>query len=72
MREISLDAMVDDFDLSAPPPTPCLKAGTVTTWLNEDDKARYDRLQDVSGGKFGRQLRELIRAAIRRAEAKRA
>jgi hypothetical protein len=42
--------------------------GTVTIWLLPEDKARYDRLQQMSKRKFGRKARQILLAAIDQAE----
>ncbi|MES2355597.1 MAG: hypothetical protein V4568_14605 [Pseudomonadota bacterium] len=48
-----------------------LKSGApITIWLPADIKARYDKLQDMSGRKFSRKAREVLTALIHAAEAK--
>ena len=71
MREKSLDARLGSFDLSE-----CVdrtdsrsRGGTVTVWLSPDYKAKYNRLQLASQGRFSKTLREIVKAAIDRAEA---
>ena len=72
-RKLSLDAILAEFNPMEPraPKAPCPNAGgaTITVWLSPDDKARYDRLQQLSGRRFGKKLRELIRAAIDRCDS---
>lgn len=40
----------------------------VTIWLTPDAKARYDKLQEYSGKRFGKKARELLLALIDAAE----
>jgi hypothetical protein len=71
MREKSLDAILGSFDLGEIVDRPDLRArgGTVTVWLSPDYKAKYNHLQTVSQGRFSKTLREIVKAAIDRAEA---
>lgn len=42
----------------------------VSIWLPGDYKARYDRLQRMTGRRFAKALRELIQAAIDKTDAR--
>jgi hypothetical protein len=43
---------------------------SVTFWLPPDIKSRYDRLQEISGRRFGKSVREALLALIGLAEAR--
>lgn len=68
-KDQSLDEILADFDPKESGSTKQnLKGGTVTIWLSPEDKARYDRLQQLSDRRFITKVREIVRAAISKAE----
>lgn len=67
----SLDEILGDFESKQSSSGQSVKAGgPVCIWMAPDLKSRYDRLQEVSGGKFSKKLREIMAAAIEVAESK--
>jgi hypothetical protein len=44
------------------------EAAPVTIWLPAEAKARYDRLQELSGRRFSKKAREVLLATIAHAE----
>jgi hypothetical protein len=68
MREKSLDAIIENFELSKTENQTNARGGTVTIWLPADYKAKYEHLQKVSHKRFLKKLRELVQAAIDRTE----
>lgn len=63
----SLKDILEDFSPAANTVTARARR-PVTIWLSPEDKARYDRLQDMSGRGFSKKLREIFRAALDVAE----
>lgn len=71
MSKTSLDDILGDFNPSEIGYGSNLKSGApIAVWLTAEDKARYDRLQKVSGRRFCKKIRELIRAAMDVAETR--
>lgn len=70
MKEKSLDEILEGFDVNDVVRTENLKGGPVTIWLSPEYKAKYDKLQELSQRRFAKKLRELLQAAIDRAQAK--
>lgn len=69
MKDKSLDAILADFNpMDRDSSEKFIKAGTVTIWLDPEYKSKYDRIQEKSQRRFGKKLRELVRAAIDRCE----
>lgn len=65
----SLDAILSNFNPSENEQESSLKdRECVTIWLPATMKARYDRLQEQSGRRFSKKIRELLLAAISRAD----
>lgn len=60
----SLETILGDFKLGDPStPADALSRKAVTLWFSAEDKARYDRLQAMSGG-TGRKFSAVARDAI--------
>ena len=74
MREKrSLDDILKSFDLKEPREEDSQRERKpVTIWIPASAKARYDRLQVVSGRRFSKKARELLLAAIDMADGQRA
>lgn len=68
MREKTIEDLLGDFRPVQSANRSTLTGGTVTIWLSAEDKARYDRLQEMSGRKFSKKVREVLMAIIERAE----
>lgn len=66
----SLDGILESFELGAMDAPDRNDRQSVTVWLPRGAKARYDRLQEISGRRFSKKVREIIMAAIEKAEAK--
>lgn len=69
-KELSIEDILGDFDVTKPVTNSGLTGGTVTIWLSSEDKARYDRLQERSGRKFSKKAREVLIALIDIAESR--
>ena len=70
MKTISMDEILGDFNPKEKARGSNLKGGTVTIWLSPEDKARYNQLQECSGGRFSKKAREALLALIAAAEAR--
>jgi hypothetical protein len=72
MREKpSMDAILGNFDMNETENESRRKdCRPVTIWISASAKARYDRLQKLSGRRFSKKAREILLAAIDMAEAK--
>lgn len=68
MREKTIEGILGDFKPTASGNRSSLTGGTVTIWLSAEDKARYDRLQKMSGRKFSNKTREVLLAVMELAE----
>jgi hypothetical protein len=69
--ELSLDEILADFNPTRSDQPSRLTGGTtITIWVSPEDKARWNRLQRMSGRRFAKKARELLLAAIELAEAK--
>lgn len=67
----SLDDILGDFNPGDSSGKSSLKSGApIAVWLSAEDKARYDKLQQTSGRRFCKKLRELILAAMEVAESR--
>lgn len=65
MRTTTLSEILEGF---APAQPEKQSSTTLTLWLPVKEKARYDRLQEKSGRRFSRKVRETIIALIDVAE----
>jgi hypothetical protein len=71
MKTKDLQHLLADFD-----PTDNLESSKLTNgkpltvWLSAGDKARYDRLQQMSKGRMSKKLREVIIAVLDHVEEK--
>ena len=66
-----IQKLMEDFDPKASEQDRDYKYGRpVTVWLSAEDKARYDRIQKMSGRRFSKKLREVLKAALDVAEEK--
>lgn len=63
------NSFIERVNFDDKPPGPEIRRA-VTTWLTEDEIAIYERLQKLSRKRFGKELRKMVRAFIRAAEAK--
>lgn len=70
VKETSLDEILGEFDPGETTRTTGLTGGSVTIWLSAEDKARYDRIQESTGRRFSKKLRELVLAAMDVTEAR--
>lgn len=69
MREKSLDQILGDFIPNAPAQPRGRRSGTtLTLWVPDDLKDRYDRLQQISNKRFSKKAREALEALIVAAE----
>jgi len=65
---ISLDSILADFGTEDLARANWRSRVAVTVWLSPEFKARYDKLQQASGRRFHKKVRELLQAAIEQAE----
>ena len=71
MESNSLNDILADFSVMTSEDEKRLKERKpVTIWLSAEAKARYDRLQEKSGRKFGKKAREALLMLIDSAEAR--
>lgn len=65
MSKRSLDEILSGFRASDPAKRSRIKDGApISVWLVPEYKEKYDSIQEKSGGKFCKTLRELVMAAI--------
>lgn len=64
----SLKEILGDFNPSVSAQPDSRARHAVTIWLSPEDKARYDRLQEMSRREFSKKAREALRALITLAE----
>lgn len=70
MRETSLDAIMESFDPTEnDAPLRVKSGGCVSIWLPDPYKAQWDKLQSKTDRRFGKKVRELLVAAIEKAES---
>jgi hypothetical protein len=62
----SLDEILDNFN----PGEGSNLTSAITIWLPDEIKDAYDRLQERTGRRFSKKVRELLQAAIEIAEAR--
>lgn len=70
MDDVSLDAIISDFTPTMDRVTADKAKTTITLWVTEEYKTKYDFLQQKSGRQFCKKLRELMLAAIDKAAVK--
>lgn len=63
MREKALDRILEGFDPNGPESETVRSGAPVTVWLPAKEKARYDRLQQMSKGR-GRRFSDVAREAL--------
>lgn len=65
MKNKAIHDILSDFNPNEPCAESELKKGApLTIWLPARDKARYDKLQKMSGRKFSKKVREVIQAVL--------
>jgi predicted DNA-binding protein len=69
--EKTLESILGDFSPSAPDTSESVRyGGSIAVWLPSALKARYDALQERSGKRFSKKVREAVVAMIELAEAR--
>ncbi len=68
-KMISLNEMLGDFRPAAATKRDAKLSAYVTIRFGQDAKARYDRLQEISGKEFGKRAREVLLKLMELAEA---
>jgi hypothetical protein len=58
----SIDQLISNFDFAGPENIG--RGGPVTVWLPTEYKAKYDEMQQRSGGKFVKMLKEVLKHTI--------
>lgn len=61
----SIDSILEDFDVDAPPkPKPVTENTNISIWLPKEYRDKFDELQMKSKRKFGKLLREVVIKSI--------
>jgi hypothetical protein len=62
--DVSIDSLLENLISTNSSPVHRENEKPVTTWLPEDSKEKYDRIQDATSRKFSKTLKEIIIRSI--------